>query len=131
MIRALALALLALPAAPPAAASTTAPTPLASASRAPFESSIRSVPAPLRSRIRANGYWRRGCPVPLSGLRLLTVTRRGFDGRSYTGRIVVNARAAGPLRGVFRRLYDLRFPIRSMDVEASTARARTSPSTAT
>ena len=38
----------------------------------------------------------------------------GFDGRPHTGQLVVNQDVAAPLRTVFRRLYELRFPIRHM-----------------
>ena len=72
---------------------------------------------PLSSQQRAdlNGpSWHRGCPVALSDLRLLRVTHWGFDGRAHTGQLVVNERFAVPLSRVFRRLYELRFPIRHM-----------------
>jgi len=81
---------------------------------APFHSSSEPLPGPLKARLKAGGHWHRGCPVPLSGLRLLTVTHRGFDGRSHTGQLVVNRRAARPLARVFRRLYAARFPIHHM-----------------
>jgi hypothetical protein len=81
---------------------------------APFHSSIEPVPAPVQAQLMAGGFWHRGCPVPLYGLRMLTVTHRGFDGRSHTGQLIVNARAARPLAGVFRRLYRLHFPIRHL-----------------
>jgi hypothetical protein len=81
---------------------------------APFHSSITPLPAPVQAQLKAGGFWHRGCPVPLSGLRLLTVSYRGFDGRGQTGQLVVNTSAAHPLAGVFRRLYGLRFPIRHM-----------------
>jgi D-alanyl-D-alanine carboxypeptidase len=58
--------------------------------------------------------WHPGCPVPLSGLRLITLTYRGFDGRDHTGQLVANRAAAGTLVAVFRRLYAARFPIRRM-----------------
>ena len=54
--------------------------------------------------------------MPLSGLRLLTVSYRGFDGRTYTGQLVVNRSAAAPLARVFRQLYRIGFPIRHMSV---------------
>ncbi|MEY2535561.1 MAG: hypothetical protein QOF29_3471 [bacterium] len=81
---------------------------------APFQSSVEPLPDPVRAQLKAGGFWHRGCPVPLSGLRLLTVSHRGFHGRVHTGQLVVNARAARPLAGVFRRLHALRFPIRHM-----------------
>src|SRR5918994_5486166 len=39
---------------------------------------------------------------------------RGFGGRTRTGELVVNERAARPLARVFRRLYRQGFPIRHM-----------------
>ena len=75
--------------------------------------SSQPLPAPLQANLRAH-LWHHGCPVPLSRLRLLTVSYRGFDGRPHTGQLVVNAAAARPLLTVFHRLYQLRFPIRQM-----------------
>src|SRR3954454_18269466 len=60
--------------------------------------------------------WRRGCPVALSDLRVLTVTYRGFDHRSHAGRLVVNASGARALADVFDRLYGLHFPIRHLSL---------------
>jgi hypothetical protein len=81
---------------------------------APYHSSIEPLPRPLKVQLEQRGHWHRGCPVPLSGLRLLTVTHRGFGGRVRSGELVVNKRAARPLARVFRRLYELRFPIRHL-----------------
>jgi hypothetical protein len=78
-----------------------------------FHSSIRPLPATVRAEVGRDA-WHSGCPVALSGLRLLTVSQRGFDGRTHSGRLVVNRSAATPLSRVFRRLYELRFPIRHM-----------------
>lgn len=80
----------------------------------PFHSSIKPLPAPVRAELKGGAFWHKGCPVPLSGLRLLTVTYRGFDKRSHTGQLVVNEHAAAPLARVFRRLYELHFPIHHM-----------------
>src|SRR5262245_43184117 len=77
------------------------------------KNSVQPLPAELRAELR-NGYWRPGCPVALSELRLLTVTVLGFDGQPHTGQLVVNREYAVPLEGVFRRLYELRWPIRHM-----------------
>jgi D-alanyl-D-alanine carboxypeptidase len=78
-----------------------------------FHGSIQPLPAPLRAELAAH-LWHPGCPVALSRLRLLTVSYRGFDRRVHAGQLVVNAAVARPLLTVFRRLYQLRFPIRQM-----------------
>jgi hypothetical protein len=87
--------------------------PLALVSLQTFDSASKPLPAPLRTSLEGR-FWQPGCPVPLSGLRLLTVTHWGFDGRPHTGQLVVNRDVAAPLAKVFRRLYQLRFPIRHM-----------------
>lgn len=79
-----------------------------------FHGSIQPLPAPLRAGL-ARQLWHPGCPVGLAQLRLLSVTYHGFDGRDHAGSLVVNAAVAAPLLSVFRRLYELRFPIREMN----------------
>jgi hypothetical protein len=83
---------------------------------APFHASSERLPAPVQAQLKAEGFWRASCPVGLSELRLLTVTHWGFDGRAHSGQLVVNARAAGPLARVFRKLYGLHLPIRHLQL---------------
>jgi hypothetical protein len=47
---------------------------------------------------------------------MLTVTFHGFDGATHTGRLVVAARWAEPLAGVFHRLWDNGYPIERMQL---------------
>jgi poly-gamma-glutamate synthesis protein (capsule biosynthesis protein) len=60
--------------------------------------------------------WRDGCPVPFDDLRLLTLTHWGFDGAVRTGELVVHADWAEALAGVFRRLFEVGFPIERMEL---------------
>src|ERR671929_659569 len=78
-----------------------------------FHATIKPLPSPVRSELSGR-FWHPGCPVPLSGLRLLTVSYWGFDGHRHSGQLVVNADAAPRLAKVFRRLYAMRFPIHHM-----------------
>lgn len=57
-----------------------------------------------------------GCPVRLSGLRMLSVSYWGFDHRVHQGTMIVNANAVGPLSSVFHKLYDMRFPVHYMSL---------------
>jgi hypothetical protein len=79
----------------------------------PFNSAIHPLAPSQRAQLEGR-FWRVGCPVPLSGLRLLTVSYWDFDGNRQAGELVVNRGAASPLARVFRQLYRLRFPIRHM-----------------
>jgi len=88
----------------------------AHAAPTPFVSTVRPLPAALRDTLD-NRYWRPGCPVPLSGLRLLSVRHWDFAGTPRMGQLIVNRQYADKLRGVFRRLYELRFAIRYLQVD--------------
>ena len=88
---------------------------VSSASTAPaqFRSEIERIDAAQAKRMTGVS-WRRGCPVALRDLRLLTLSHWGFDGRARTGRLIVHRDVARDLVQVFRDLYAARFPIRRM-----------------
>jgi poly-gamma-glutamate synthesis protein (capsule biosynthesis protein) len=54
------------------------------------------------------------CPLDLKDLRHLRLSHVGFDGRRHVGELVVAARHAYDVVGVFERLYAARWPIRRM-----------------
>ena len=80
-----------------------------------FRARVEPIPPAVRAQMTGVS-WRPGCPVGLAGLRLITLTYRGFDGRAHAGRLVANKDAASAVVGVFRRLYAARFPIRRMEL---------------
>ncbi len=79
-----------------------------------YAATVQPLSASQKSQLKQRGFWHKGCPVPLSGLRLVTVTYRGFDRRDHTGQLVTSRRFAEQIGGVFERLHDLKFPIRHM-----------------
>jgi len=79
-----------------------------------FQSSIQQLDDVVKASMLASGSWSAAVPVPLEDLRLLRVSFWGFDGRAHTGSIVVHGAWADDLETVFQKLYDARFPIRSM-----------------
>ena len=87
-----------------------------------FHATVGPITPAIRRRMGET--WSPRCPVPLTGLRYLRMSFRGFDGLPHTGEMVVNARVASGVVSVFRRLYAARFPIEEMrlpttaDVEA-------------
>jgi hypothetical protein len=58
--------------------------------------------------------WHAGCPVPVSDLRIVSVTYWGFDRTSHRGELMLNEDAVRPVVDALRFLYARRFPIRSM-----------------
>ncbi|MER7211946.1 M15 family metallopeptidase [Streptosporangium sp. NPDC000239] len=67
------------------------------------------------TREQVKHSWRPGCPVPLDGLRMITMTYWGFDDKPHTGKLVVNKDATEAITKVFGRLYDWRWPIYKME----------------
>ena len=92
----------------------------------PFQSSIQPLSGQVRAELKGQ-FWRSGCPVSLSGLRLLTVSHWDFQGRVETGQLVVNRSYAASLAKVFRKLYELHFPIRHMRLDDAYGPARQQP----
>ncbi len=60
--------------------------------------------------------WHEGCPVPIGGLRLLTLDYWGFDERVHRGRLIVNETVASQVVKVFGALFARRFPIHRMEL---------------
>lgn len=77
-----------------------------------FHSSVSVVSSRIRERM--GDTYRAGCPVGIADLRYVTVVFRGFDGKAHTGELVVNKTATGKVVRVFRRLFDLGFPLEEM-----------------
>ncbi|RSN48519.1 M15 family metallopeptidase [Actinomadura sp. WAC 06369] len=98
------------PASPPTATGT-ADSPTAAPTDTEFRSEVKEVTAEDLPE-----SWREGCPVPPGGLRMIEMTYWGFDDRPHTGgRLVVNESAADDLVSVFRKLYEMRYPIDRME----------------
>ena len=77
-----------------------------------YASTVRPVPPGVLAR----STWQRECPVRADDLRYLTMSFWGFDGRQHTGEMIVNARVAESVTGVFGELHRARFPIEEMRV---------------
>jgi D-alanyl-D-alanine carboxypeptidase len=80
--------------------------------RGDYEAAVESISPRVRRRMGTT--WSPRCPVGLHDLRYVTTSFWGFDGRPHTGELVVNARVAQDVVGVFRRLYRTRYPIEEM-----------------
>jgi hypothetical protein len=87
--------------------------PPAPAAAPAFQGRVERIDPATRERMTGVS-WHRGCPVGFSGLRLLSVSHWGFDGRVHRGRLVVNRDHAAETLDVMRQLYRLRYPIRRM-----------------
>jgi hypothetical protein len=75
--------------------------------------------SPLPAVVLARSTWQPACPVPVAGLRYLTLAFWGFDGHPHTGEMIVAASIADQVVAAFHRLHDRRFPIEEMRVVAA------------
>jgi D-alanyl-D-alanine carboxypeptidase-like protein len=78
-----------------------------------YRASILTIDA-ATARTMIGVSWHRGCPVPISDLRLVRLTHWGFDGVRHQGELIVHKGVARSLVVVFHTLYAVRFPIRRM-----------------
>jgi len=92
-----------------------------------FHASSRPLDAHVRHEVIASHHYVAKCPVPLSGLRVLTLRFWGFDRRVHAGQLVTNAGSVAPLTKVFRKLFAMRFPIRHMALTDEYGTARQMP----
>jgi hypothetical protein len=99
--------------APTASAATSAAEATEFVSRPAYFARIMPLPDGIRRWM--NGVsWRPGCPVPLWNLRLIRLRYWGFDGQAHRGQLVVHRDVAVKIARVFRRLYEVWFPIRQI-----------------
>ncbi|MET0133956.1 MAG: M15 family metallopeptidase, partial [Kibdelosporangium sp.] len=84
----------------------------------PGKDNYESTVVPVPPDVLARSTWQPACPVGKAGLRYLTMSFWGFDGRPHTGEMIVNAQVAHQVTAVFGKLWAARFPIEEMRVTA-------------
>jgi hypothetical protein len=77
-----------------------------------FASQVEPVPADVLAR----STWEPGCPVGADDLAYVRLTFWGFDDRRHTGELLLNRSVADDVVGVFRTLYEERFPFEELRV---------------
>lgn len=74
-------------------------------------------PIPPAVKELMNKYtWREGCPLPQSKLVYVNVSYWGFDGAPHKGELIVHEKLADDIIGIFKELFDSRFPIEKMKI---------------
>ena len=79
----------------------------------PFHATVSTIDAETRELMTGRS-WHEGCPVGFAKLRMVVLRFWGFDGEPHWGHLVVHRAFAKRMTGVFRTLYEKRFPIRRM-----------------
>ena len=81
--------------------------------RPEYRATITRIPKAIKEKMRGSS-WHVGCPVPIRDLRLIQLRYWGFDREAHLGRLIVHRDVARTIVRVFRRIYEVRFPIRRM-----------------
>ncbi len=81
---------------------------------ASFSAKISPITPTLKQRMVNGGSYRAGCPVGLKSLRYLNLTYIGFDGKEHKGEMIVNKDVANEVVAIFKKLYEIKYPIRKM-----------------
>ncbi len=79
-----------------------------------YKSHISTIKPNIKQRMIKGNSWRKGCPVPLSNLRYLTMSYRDFNGKTKTGEMVVHKSVASEVVDIFGKLYKSGYPIHKM-----------------
>jgi hypothetical protein len=77
-----------------------------------FTASVSPITPAIRRRMESS--YREGCPVPIGELRYVRLSYWDFSGRVREGELVIAAKHAQALVGVFRKLHAAKFPLERM-----------------
>ena len=78
-----------------------------------FVGKVAPLPALLREEMRGRS-WKRGCPVPLGELRVLSLSHWGQPGEVRRGRLVVHRDVGEELIDIFRDLFEAGFVVEKL-----------------
>lgn len=80
-----------------------------------FHSSISNIPASIQ-QLMIEKSWHKGCPLTLNQLAYLTLSYWGFDNKPHEGELIVYKEIAQNTVDTFRELFQIKFPIESMQL---------------
>jgi len=87
------------------------PTPLVAETE--FSAEIKTLPSWVISRMKRYS-WRKKCPVPLEQLSYIYLKHWDYEGKIQFGRLVVHQKVAEDIVGIFKILFEAKFPIATM-----------------
>jgi poly-gamma-glutamate synthesis protein (capsule biosynthesis protein) len=83
---------------------------------AKFSAKIYPITSQIKKRMIEGNSYRAGCPTSLKELRYIKLTYIGFDNKEHIGELIVNKAVANDVVNIFRELYDIKYPIRKMEL---------------
>jgi hypothetical protein len=80
-----------------------------------FYSRITPIPSDIQ-KLMTGKSWHEGCPVGFDRLVYLKLSYWGFDDKSHVGELIVYKDIAADTIATFKELYEIKFPIESMEL---------------
>jgi len=83
---------------------------------AQYSATISPITPQIKARMLKGNSYKAGCPVKLNDLRYLNLKYIGFDNKEHMGELVVNKSVANDVKAIFQNLYNIKYPIRKMQL---------------
>jgi len=81
---------------------------------ASYQASINPITPTIKKRMIQGGSYKSYCPISLSDLRYIKLKYIGFDNKEHSGELIANKAIAKDIVSIFKKLYEVRYPIRQM-----------------
>lgn len=85
----------------------------------PPDDRFHSSRGPVPDDVLARSTWSEDCPVSREELSYITVSFWGFDERTHTGELLIDAEVSDDVIDVFADIFEARFPIEEMVITSS------------
>ena len=76
--------------------------------------SVNDLPAIVRESTIKQGAWKKDCPIKLNDLKLIKIIHYNFDLDIKNGEIMVHKNVADNVIEIFKKLFEIKFPIHSV-----------------
>jgi len=83
---------------------------------AKFSATISPITPQIKNRMLKGHSYHKGCPISINDLRYIKLKYIGFDNKEHTGELIVNKSVANDVVDIFKKLYQIRYPIRRMEL---------------
>jgi len=80
-----------------------------------FYSQISPIPSDIQ-KLMTGKSWHKGCPIGFDRLVYLKLSYWGFDDKPHVGELIVYKDIATDTVATFKELYEIKFPIESMQL---------------
>ncbi len=81
---------------------------------ASFEAQVYKITTSIEKRMRQGGSYKDYCPISLRDLRYIKLKYIGFDNKEHWGELIVNKSITKDIVSIFKKLYQIRYPIKQM-----------------